>query len=47
MLDGLLRSASSLHTSVAPERLAGVMKAMALGGVLALGAERPAAIASV
>lgn len=37
MVDGLLRSASSLRTSVDRERLATVMKDMALGGLLALG----------
>jgi hypothetical protein len=40
MVDGLLRSVSSLHTSMDRERLAGVMKDMALGGLLALGVPR-------
>jgi AcrR family transcriptional regulator len=43
MVDGLLRSVSSLHTSMDRERLAGVMKEMALGGLLALGGPRPVA----
>jgi hypothetical protein len=43
MVDGLLRSVSSLHTSMDRERLAGVMKDMALGGLLALGGPRPVA----
>jgi AcrR family transcriptional regulator len=46
MVDGLLRSVSSLHTSVDRERLAGVMKDMALGGLLALGSPRQVALAS-
>jgi AcrR family transcriptional regulator len=46
MVDGLLRSASLLHTTVERERLAGVMKDMAMGGLLALGDEPPAAAAS-
>ena len=37
MIDGMLRSVSSWHTSIEPERLARVMKDMALGGLLALG----------
>ena len=37
MVDGLLRSVSSVHTSVDRDRLAKVMKDMALGGLLALG----------
>jgi AcrR family transcriptional regulator len=36
MVDGLLRSVSSMHTSVDRERLAGVMKRMALGALLSL-----------
>jgi AcrR family transcriptional regulator len=46
MVDGLLRSVSSHHTSVDRERLAGVMKDMALGGLLALGGPQPVAVAS-
>jgi AcrR family transcriptional regulator len=46
MLDGLFRSASSMHTSVDRARLAAVMKDMALGGLLALGSERPASVVS-
>ena len=37
MVDGLLRSASSLHTGVDRERLARVMKDMAMGALLAVG----------
>ncbi len=40
MVDGLLRSVSSLNTSVDRERLAGVMKDMALGALLAIGKPR-------
>lgn len=43
MVDGLLRSVSSLHTSVDRDRLAGVMKEMALGALLALGSHRSVA----
>jgi AcrR family transcriptional regulator len=46
MIDGLLRSVSSWHTSIDPECLAGVMKDMALGGLLALGGSRPVAVES-
>jgi AcrR family transcriptional regulator len=46
MVDGLLRSVSSLHTSVDRERLARVMKDMALGGLLALGSPGPVGLAS-
>jgi AcrR family transcriptional regulator len=45
MVDGLLRSVS-LRTSVDRERLAGVMKDMALGALLALGAPPAVAAAS-
>jgi AcrR family transcriptional regulator len=40
MVDGLLRSVSSLHTSVDRERLGVVMKQMALGALLSLGDPR-------
>jgi len=40
MVDGLLRSVSADHTSVDRDRLATVMKDMALGGLLALGGHR-------
>ncbi len=48
MVDGLLRSVSSSNTSVDRDRLAGVMKNMALGALLALGKPRaiPASVAS-
>ena len=46
MVDGLMRSASALHTSVDRDRLARVMKDMALGGLLSLGVQRPVALAS-
>jgi AcrR family transcriptional regulator len=46
MVDGLMRSASALHTSVDRDRLASVMKDMALGGLLSLGVQRPVALAS-
>ena len=46
MVDGMLRSISSLHTSVDRDRLAAVMKDMAMGGLLALGRPRPVAIVS-
>jgi hypothetical protein len=46
LVDGLVRSVSSLHTSIDRERLAAVMKDMALGGLLALGGPRPVAAAS-
>jgi AcrR family transcriptional regulator len=46
MVDGMLRSISSLHTSVDRDRLAAVMKDMAMGGLLALGHPRPVAIVS-
>jgi hypothetical protein len=42
----LLRSVSSWHTSIEPERLARVMKDMALGGLLALGESPPAVMES-
>ncbi len=44
MLDGFLRSVSRLNTSLDRERLARVMKDMALGALLALGDQRPAAV---
>ena len=37
MVDGLLRSVSSLHTGVDRQRLARVMKEMAMGALLAVG----------
>jgi AcrR family transcriptional regulator len=43
MVDGMLRSVSAMHTGVGRERLAGVMKDMAMGGLLALGDDRPGA----
>jgi AcrR family transcriptional regulator len=46
LIDGLLRSVSSLHTSMDRERLATVMRDLALGGLLALGGIRPAVAAS-
>jgi AcrR family transcriptional regulator len=45
MVDGMLRSVSAMHTGVDRERLAGVMKDMAMGGLLALGHDRPGAAA--
>jgi AcrR family transcriptional regulator len=45
MVDGLLRSVSTLPAGVDGERLARVMKDMALGGLLALGGPRPVAVA--
>ena len=44
MVDGMLRSVSSLRTGVDRERLAAVMKDMAMGGLLALGSPRPVAV---
>lgn len=46
MVDGLLRSVSTLPAGADRQRLAAVMKDMALGGLLALGATRPIAVAS-
>jgi len=46
MVDGLLRSVSAVNTSVDRDRLARVMKDMAMGGLLALGSPRPVALAS-
>lgn len=46
MIDGLLRSVSSWHTGIEPERLARVMKDLALGGLLALGQAAPVAMES-
>jgi AcrR family transcriptional regulator len=46
MVDGMLRSVATLNTSVDQARLAGVMKDMALGGLLSLGDRRPVAAAS-
>jgi AcrR family transcriptional regulator len=46
MVDGLLRSVSSLPSGVDGERLAGVMKDMALGGLLSLGGAGPVAVES-
>jgi AcrR family transcriptional regulator len=43
MVDGLLRSLASFHTSLDQEQLAAVMKRMAMGGLMALGAPRPVA----
>jgi len=43
MIDGMLRSVSTLHASVDRDRVARVMKEMALGALLALGGTRPAA----
>lgn len=43
MVDGMLRSVSSLHTGVDRVRLAAVMKDMAMGGLLALGSPQPVA----
>lgn len=45
MVDGMLRSVSSLHTGVDRERLAAVMKDMAMGGLMAVGSPRPVAVA--
>ena len=45
MVDGLLRSVASFHTSLDPEQLAAVMKRMAIGGLMALGDARPVASA--
>jgi len=41
MIDGLLRAVSSANTSVDRERLAAMMKEMALGAVYAIGEGRP------
>jgi AcrR family transcriptional regulator len=41
MVDGLLRSVSSLNPGAEAEHIAGVMRDMALGGLLALGGPRP------
>ncbi len=46
MIDGLLRSVSSLRTSVGRDRLAAVMKDMVLGGLFALGGPPPVVAAS-
>jgi AcrR family transcriptional regulator len=46
MLDGLFRSVSAMHTSMDRTRLAAVMRDMALGGLLGLGRDRVATIAS-
>ncbi|MHB8465338.1 MAG: TetR/AcrR family transcriptional regulator [Acidimicrobiales bacterium] len=46
MIDGLLRSVGSLHTSVDQDALARVMKDMALGALLALGSPRAVAVES-
>ncbi len=43
MIDGLLRSIASLHTGLGRDRLAATMKAMALGGLMALGGADPRA----
>jgi AcrR family transcriptional regulator len=43
MVDGMLRSVSSMHTSLDRERLAVVMKEMALGALLAVGGSRQVA----
>ena len=45
MVDGLLRSVASFHTSLDLEQLAAVMKRMAIGGLMALGDARPVASA--
>jgi len=46
MVDGLLRSVSALPSGVDGRRVAGVMKDMALGGLLALGGAAPVAAES-
>jgi AcrR family transcriptional regulator len=46
MVDGLLRSVSSIHTSMDRERLAAVMRDMAMGSLLALGGPRAVVVAS-
>ena len=46
MVDGMLRSVSSLHTGLDRDRLAAVMKDMAMGGLLAVGQQRPVVAAS-
>ena len=46
MVDGLLRSISVTHTSMDRDRLAVVMKDMAMGALMALGNPRPVAVAS-
>jgi len=38
IVEGMLRSVASMRTSMDPERLAEVLKAMTLGGLLAIGA---------
>jgi AcrR family transcriptional regulator len=47
MVDGLLRSVSTLNTSVGRDRLARVMKDMALGALMALGQPQAAELAPV
>lgn len=44
LVDGMLRSVSTSHTSVDRQRLAVVMRDMALGGLLALGSARPVTV---
>jgi len=46
MIDGLLRSVSRPQSNIDRDRLAGVMKDMALGGLLALGPPHPVTAAS-
>ena len=46
LLDGLLRSVSASYTGLDRERLAAVMKDMAMGAVMALGGERAAELAT-
>jgi AcrR family transcriptional regulator len=46
MFEGMLRSVSSMRTSMDPERLAEVLKAMTLGGLLAIGAPPADEVAS-
>ena len=41
MIDGMLRTVSTLHSSVDRDRVARVMKEMALGALLGLGEARP------
>ena len=46
MFEGMLRSVASMRTSMDHERLAEVLKAMTLGGLLAIGAPPAEAVAS-
>jgi AcrR family transcriptional regulator len=43
MIDGMLRAVSTMHTSVEPQRIARVIKEMALGALIAVGGTEPVA----